>query len=196
MRALILCAGHGTRLGKLTKNTPKCMLKVGGKPVLEHLVDHLKKYGITEIIVNLHHKPEKIMNYFGTRLLYFYEPELLGEDGTVKALKKWLENDWFVVMNGDTLTNVEIDEMLKIGKEQNVAVAFGGDDVVDGRFKYAGTCLHPPNWFKSRKGINTGGKSVLEHETWGFQSDAFWFDIGTPEGLKKARRYYEKMHKV
>ena len=69
MKGLILSAGLGTRLGPLTKDTPKPMIKVAGYPVLEHLVFHLHRYGITKIIVNLHYKPEKIMDYFGERLL-------------------------------------------------------------------------------------------------------------------------------
>src|SRR3990167_2616750 len=84
MKALILSAGGGTRLGKLKKKIPKPMITVCNYPVLEHLVFHLSKFGITQIMVNLHYKPEVIMNYFGTGLLYSYEPTLLGEKEFVK----------------------------------------------------------------------------------------------------------------
>lgn len=170
MKALILAAGKGTRLGKLTKDTPKVMLRVGGKPCLEHLVNHLNSFGITEIIVNLHHKPKVIMDYFGTRLLYFYEPKLLGEEGTIEALEEWLGSP-FVVMNGDTLTNVNINEM----KAQLRRSLFAGHiEFHDG--VPAGTWIY--KWL--------GGLKRL------YGSDAFWFDIGSLEGLKKARKHYAK----
>jgi len=168
MKALILCAGKGTRLGKLTKDTPKVMLKVGGKPVLEHLVDHLNSFGITEIIVNLHHKPEKIYKYFGTRLLYFYEPELLGEMGTEKRLRKWLGEE-YIVMNGDTLTDIDIDELKYYGWSVE---SWDLEKIVYTGTKYVS--------------VDFGGKPFQ----WDF--DCYWQDIGTPEGLKKAREYYAK----
>src|SRR3990167_11492034 len=112
MRALILCAGMGTRLG--LKKTPKCMVKVNRKPVLEHLVNHLNKHGITEIIVNIHKNYEPIFKYFGTRLLYLYEPVLLGEHGTEKLLQNWL-GDEYICMNGDTLTNLDIKKLIAKG---------------------------------------------------------------------------------
>ena len=175
MRALILCAGLGTRLGKLTKDIPKPMIKVAGKPILEHLVDHLNKFGITEIIVNLHYKPEVIMNYFGTRLLYFYEPRLLGEEGTLKALRPWFGKDCFVCMNGDTLTDVNFQVLLEITKIEGMTQEFWDKE----KEVYAGTRILHPDFYEApicRK----------------FYLDYYWQDIGTPEGLKKAREHYEK----
>src|SRR3990167_4053656 len=110
MRCLILAAGKGTRLGYKTK--PKCMAMVNGKPILEHIVDHLNNYGVTEIIVNLHSNPKKVMDYFGTKLLYFFEPEPLGAEKTILTLHRWL-GERFIVMNGDTLTNVNLYEMMR-----------------------------------------------------------------------------------
>jgi len=170
MRALILCAGKGTRLGKLTKDTPKVMLKVGNKPVLEHLVDHLNSFGITEIIVNLHHKPEKIYKYFGTRLLYFYEPKLLGAEKTELELASgyWLapsyEDCSYIVLNGDTLTDIDINLMTK---------DYSSVDSYD-------------------NGVYTGAKYVSFGKPRKKNFHCYWQDIGTPEGLKKAREYYEK----
>jgi len=172
MKALILCAGKGTRLGKLTKDTPKVMLKIGGKPVLEHLVDHLNSFGITEIIVNLHHKPEKIYKYFGTRLLYFYEPKLLGEEETERRLKEWL-GDKYIVMNGDTLTDIDIDKTLGYAERENTEVhSVERDGLVD---IYTGFAIK-------------GDYSTITR----YVSNCYWQDIGTPEGLKKARKHYAK----
>lgn len=161
MRALILCAGKGSRLGYKTK--PKCMAMVNGKPILEHLVNHLNKAGITEIIVNVHSHYDKIFKYFGTRLLYLYEPTLLGEDGTEKLLQDWL-GDEYIVMNGDTLTNINISKLREKGRFLHVVYfkkeRYGGT-------KYIGDGLNYANW-------NGDG--------------AYYFDCNTPSKLAKARR--------
>ena len=65
MKAVILCAGTGTRLGHLTENRPKVMLPINGKPLLEHHIDWLIRYGIRDFYVNLHYLPNVITDYFG-----------------------------------------------------------------------------------------------------------------------------------
>ena len=162
-KALILCAGKGTRLGYKTK--PKCMAKVNGKPILEHLVNHLNKAGINEIIVNVHKNYEPIFKYFGTRLLYLYEPVLLGEAGTEKLLQEWL-GDEYIVMNGDTLTNLDLKKLL----EHDESIEFYLE-------RYGGT-----------KFIIKNSENV-----WHWDGDgAYYFDCGTPQKLAKARKYYKK----
>jgi len=173
MKALLLCAGLGTRLRPLTKELPKPMVEVAGRPVLEHLIFHLSKFGINEIMVNLHYKPEKIMNYFGTRLLYSYEPQLLGEQSTIRSLARWLWKDYTVVMNGDTLTDINITEMFRLSGGHNIKH-------MDGKI-YTGTKILSPAYFMGDQKFRKYG----DINTW-------WVDIGTPDGLKKARTYYEK----
>lgn len=172
MNGLILSAGLGTRLGKLTENTPKPMIKIAGKPVLEHLVDYLNSWNVEKIIVNTHHKPLKIMEYFGTRLVYSYEPKLLGEEGTILSLKNWLMDDYTVVMNGDTLTNLNLAEMLKTSGGRNVRSMDG--DI------YTGTMIISPSYFEGNNKF-----SYYSHK------DTWFVDMGTPEGLKKAKEIYE-----
>ncbi len=167
------------------------MIEVGGKPVLEHLVEHLNSFGIHEIIVNLHHKPNVIMEYFGTRLMYSYEPELLGEVKTILGLKKWL-GDKFVVMNGDTLTDVDLDIMIEdIGTVRLASIYTDKDEET-----YAGTCMMREAAFKELykvKNFNEFSESLkgLRHT----QPHSTWIDMGTPEGLKKARQHYEEKTK-
>ena len=62
---MILAAGRGTRLRPLTEQVPKCMVPVDGKPVLEHIVEWLRRYGVTEMVINLHHLPQAIASHFG-----------------------------------------------------------------------------------------------------------------------------------
>ena len=171
MKAILLAAGLGTRLWPLTSSLPKPLVEVDGKPVLEHLADYLNKYGIYEIIVNLHYLPEKIMNRFGTRFVYSYEPQLLGEEGTIVSLNKWIEKDFCVVMNGDTLTNLDLNEMFKMAQGKNVKF-------MDGKV-YAGTRIISPLYLLGDK------------KSFGYQNKNYWWiDMGTKEGLAKARELY------
>lgn len=64
MRAILLAAGKGERLRDITKSIPKPMLKIKGKPILEHNIEWLKSHGITKIYINLHHLPDVITDYF------------------------------------------------------------------------------------------------------------------------------------
>ncbi len=114
MKALILAAGTGQRLGKITELTPKPMIEIFGKPVLEHNINILKKSGVTDIYINLHHLPEVITNYFKSGLewdvniYYTYEKELLGTSGALKNHSKFFEESFFV-MYGDNLFHKKID---------------------------------------------------------------------------------------
>jgi len=113
MKALILAAGKGTRLGSLTENYPKPMLPVGGQPLLARQVRWLRGHGITQIAINLHHAPEAVWDYFGdgqrygVEITYSYEPELMGTAGAAKRLEDFLE-ERFVVLYGDVFTNLDL----------------------------------------------------------------------------------------
>jgi len=114
MIGLILCGGLGTRLKEETKDKPKCMVEVGGKPVLERVADHMNKHGIWRIVVNLHAFPEVVMKHFGQRFLYLYEPVPMGEFATTSLVKAWFPDEPLVVMNGDTLTDLDVDLTVRI----------------------------------------------------------------------------------
>ena len=123
MKALILAAGKGTRVGNLTQNLPKPMLPVQGKPLLERLVTWLRGYGIEQIAMNLHYCPEVITHYFGdgsqfgVTITYSYEPQLLGTAGAAKQLQTFL-NEPFVVVYGDVFTNLDLAHYLDFHQRQ------------------------------------------------------------------------------
>jgi len=118
MKAFILAAGLGTRLQPLTDKTPKPMLKIGGKPLLEHQINLLKKYGVTEIAMNLFHLREAISGYFsdgsklGVKINYINEAELSGTAGPLKKLASFFDES-FIVIYGDNLTDINIELMAK-----------------------------------------------------------------------------------
>src|SRR3972149_10195068 len=100
MNAIILAAGKGERLKEITNSIPKPMITYKGKPILQYNIELCRKYGITNIYINLHHLPEVITDYFGSgekfgvNIRYSYEKELLGTAGAVKKIAKdfWSKN--------------------------------------------------------------------------------------------------------
>ena len=123
-KAVILSAGSGTRMGELTHDTPKVMLKLAGKPLLQYHIDLMKEHGVSEICVNLHYLPEKIKTFlgdgkkFGVRIHYHYEPELLGTAGALQAFKDILTEDFFIIY-GDVVGIVNIDQWVEFHQAKN-----------------------------------------------------------------------------
>ena len=99
MKAVLLAAGKGERLGKLTQGIPKPMIPTDGKPILEWNIELCRKYGITELFINLFHLPHIIKEYFGdgsrfgVSIKYSEEAELLGTAGGVKQFSDMLNHD-------------------------------------------------------------------------------------------------------
>ncbi|MCC7262123.1 MAG: nucleotidyltransferase family protein [Candidatus Latescibacteria bacterium] len=115
MKAMVLAAGRGNRLRPLTNTCPKPMLPVGGKPLLEHVVRLLAKHGFDQLVVNLHHLPEQIEDYFGdgrrwgVRIHYALETTLLGTAGSVRRQAGFFDEP-FLVYYGDNLTNMDLGD--------------------------------------------------------------------------------------
>jgi len=115
-RAMLLAAGMGTRLRPLTDTISKCMIPIKGKPLLEHNVDLLKKYGVTDLVINLHHLPATVTDHFGDgsefgiRITYSVEPELLGTAGAVKNVEQFFDGPFFV-WYGDNLSTCRLDRL-------------------------------------------------------------------------------------
>ncbi|MES1980904.1 MAG: NDP-sugar synthase [Pseudomonadota bacterium] len=122
---MILAAGQGTRVRPLTKDLPKPMIPILGKPVMEYLVEHLARYGITEIMVNVAHKHYKIENYFGNgqrwgvNIGYSYEgvreygevtPKSLGSAGGMRKIQDFggFFDRTTLVICGDALIDLDI----------------------------------------------------------------------------------------
>jgi GDP-mannose 4,6-dehydratase len=118
-QALILAGGLGKRLRPITETIPKPMVEINGKPFLEHILNHLKKYGIRKIILCVGYLGDKIEEYFGDgrkfglEIKYSYEQELLGTAGAIKNAEHLIETENFIVLNGDTYSLIDIDALLK-----------------------------------------------------------------------------------
>jgi mannose-1-phosphate guanylyltransferase len=118
MKAFLLAAGLGTRLRPLTDTTPKCMLPIDGRPMLEIWLDSLQKAGADEVLLNLHHLPDVVTGYLegrrgGPKVTTVFEPELLGSAGTLMANREWAEDeDFFLVCYADNLTDFDLSSLV------------------------------------------------------------------------------------
>ena len=127
MKAILLAAGEGTRLGKLTEKAPKVMLPVDGAPVLEHALRRLHSQGFRDIYINLHHLPDIIRDhfrdgeYYGVNITYSYESEILGTAGAVRKLLPQLGNDPLLVVYGDNLTDCDFRHLVESHTKQRAA---------------------------------------------------------------------------
>ncbi|ATG76496.1 nucleotidyltransferase family protein [Pseudoalteromonas sp. 1_2015MBL_MicDiv] len=121
----IMAGGFGTRLKPLTDNCPKPMLKVGGKPMLETLINNFKNHGFYKFYISTHYLPEVIMNYFGdggefdVEITYVHEEEPLGTGGALSLLPNTLPKEPLIMINGDILTNVDFGKVLDFHIKQN-----------------------------------------------------------------------------
>ena len=121
---MILAAGFGTRLKPLTNELPKPLFPVLNRPILEHAINFLSTHGIKEIAINLHHKSEKIIDYFGdgkdfgVNLHFSKEEKILGTAGGIKKLQSFFKNETFLVINSDILADLNLNNVLKFHKEK------------------------------------------------------------------------------
>lgn len=118
-RAMVLAAGRGTRLAPLTHTTPKPLVPVAGRPFLEHILDFLRAGGIREVVLNLHHLGRAIEQHlgdgtrFGLTVRYSWENPILDTGGGIKHAESLLAGEPFVVLNGDSLLELRLQEVVE-----------------------------------------------------------------------------------
>jgi NDP-sugar pyrophosphorylase family protein len=140
MKAMILAAGVGSRLDPLTRNVPKPMVPIVNRPVMEHIVELLKRHGFNEIMVNLYYLGEQIETHFGdgsrwgVRIHYSKEDRLWGDAGSVKRCEHFFD-DTFVVIGGDDITDLDLTRLLRYHKEKR-AIATIALSLVDDPSEY------------------------------------------------------------
>ena len=138
-KAFVLGAGLGTRLGKLTESIPKPLIPVFGKPLIEFAFEHLINNGISAFVVNTHHQADAYHDHFpegiysGSPITFCHEEHLLGTGGGIDNVARLLEGEAFMVYNGDILTDLPLDQLLKThASGSNVATLVlrsGGPDL-------------------------------------------------------------------
>lgn len=150
-KVILMVGGLGTRLRPLTENTPKPMLKVGGKPILQTIVEKFASYGFTDVIMCIGYKSHIIQDFFGdgssfgANIEYVLEEDRMGTAGALSLLNEIQKpKEPFFVMNGDLLTNVNFEHLLdfhlkSMGKatmcvrEYDIQVPYGVVNIEDGK---------------------------------------------------------------
>src|ERR1051325_4923689 len=155
MRAIVLSAGYGTRLWPLTEDRTKPALPILGKPLVGYVAEYLAGYGIDEIVVNLHHRPESVRralgdgSRFGVKLHYVEEPVILGTSGALDNTREFFDRETFVVVNGKIITDIDLSAALETHRRTNALATlvllpntrrqrFSVVEVEDGRIKAFG----------------------------------------------------------
>lgn len=130
MEGMILAAGEGRRLRPLTNHLPKPMLPVGGRPLLEHIITHLRDCGLTSLAINLNYLPNAVMDYFGdgqrwgVNLHYSVEESLLGSAGGVKRMAGFFTGP-FLVYYGDLFTRADLRPMIDFHRKSGAIATIG-----------------------------------------------------------------------
>jgi mannose-1-phosphate guanylyltransferase len=137
---MVLAAGLGTRLRPLTNEITKPMVPVLDRPVMAHILDLLDGHGFEQVIANLHYFPDSIQQYFGERLNYRFEPELLGTAGGVRACADFFGEEAFLVISGDALTDIDLSAFVARHRESGGVATLAVKKVSDTR-EY-GVVLH------------------------------------------------------
>ena len=186
-----MAGGQGTRLRPLTSNQPKPMLPIVGKPMMQHILALARRHGVTDVVATVQFLASVIRNYFGdgsdlgVSLSYVTEQEPLGTAGSVKNAQSFLD-ERFLVLSGDSLTDVDLTELVKFHEERGAAVTvtlkrvenpldFGiviTDE--DGRVE---RFLEKPGWGEVFSDTINTGIYVVEPEVLDFVPDGQEFDF-------------------
>lgn len=119
MRALLLAAGHGTRLRPITSTIPKCLVPVGGKPLLDYWLERLfAEPDIERVLINTHWLAPRVVDHvasspFRDRIDVVHEEELLGTGGTMVANREWLGSETCLIAHADNLTTFDLRDFIE-----------------------------------------------------------------------------------
>ena len=216
MKAMILAAGLGRRMGVLTQELPKPLLSIEGRPLIDYHLQALAAAGVTEVVINLHHLGERIQQFVGTgehwdiRVTYSHEEQLLETGGGILQALPLLGNEPFWLVNGDIATDFDFSQFRRETENHAHLVLVDnpphhpqGDFVLasDGqvglaggqRYTYSGIALLRAELFAHKQpGAFALGTLLKEQVKLGLVSgeryQGRWSDIGTPERLQQQRR--------
>src|SRR5215472_774208 len=128
MKALVLAAGYGERLRPITDTIPKPLVEIGGRPLIHYPLLLLRHTGIRDVAVNVHHLADKIEavlgdgRSLGLAITYSPEPVLLGTGGSLVALRDYFGGEPFLILNGDTILDLDLPAMIAMHRERGALV--------------------------------------------------------------------------
>ena len=213
MRAMLLAAGRGERMGTLTATQPKPLLTIGDRALIEHHIMRLAASGIDELVINLSYRGSEIRkrlgdgSRFGVSIAYSEEgePPLETGGGIVHALPL-LGREPFLLVNSDLYTDFDFRVLIQWPRAPTLVLVPNPPHHVRGDFgledgfvtaspplsTYAGIAVFDPQWFAVLAPGRRPLKPVLDaaiarRELQGLKFSGLWLDVGTPERLEEAR---------
>lgn len=213
---MILAAGRGKRMGALTESTPKPLLKVAGKYLIEYAIESLKRGGIGDIVINVCHHGEQIMKTigdgkrYGVNITYSQEIELLETGGGILKALPWLGDEPFVVTSCDIITDYPFQQLPRLTDALGHVVMVtnpvyhpnGDFGLQQGRlnlttkpfFTFANISVFSPAFFAgSDQGYFRLTKllmpAVENSQLTGEHYQGLWYNVGTPEDLAEANQH-------
>ena len=236
-KALIFAAGKGTRLKPFTDSHPKALALVNDVPLLERNIKYLQSFGVTEFVINVHHFGEQIVefleknNHFGAKIdISDEKDELLETGGGLLFAQKYLENEEnFLIMNADILTDLNIHELVKFHETLLPLATLAVSDRNSSRKLFFNSEMVLKGWMNKNSGetkmaefnsdfkelafsgihcinssifdkIKRRGKFsimeeyldlMFENNILGFQHEARLIDVGRPESVIEAEKYFK-----
>jgi NDP-sugar pyrophosphorylase family protein len=136
-KAVILAGGPGTSMRPFTSEIPKGLIPIHGRPLLEYSLALLKKYHIQEVVLSVGHLGEQIQQHFGNgdkfgmQITYVHRDGYVGTAGALAAARPFVTNGPFVVMHGDILIDIDLDDMINFHEEHDYLVSMGLTSVND-----------------------------------------------------------------
>jgi mannose-1-phosphate guanylyltransferase/phosphomannomutase len=207
-QAIISAGGFGTRLRPITETTPKPMIPILGKPILEWHVNQFKKFGVTEFFFTLHYLPQTIIDYFddgskfGVNISYIVEKEPLGSAGGIKKLEDRLDNLFFYIY-GDAFSLMDYGKMTDAYRQKNNPIGmqrmkktddYADADIAeldaDGKF----VAIHnKPHTGKYPNAYRMRGAFILDKKTLSYIPENISFDLGKqllPKLIEASENFY------
>ncbi|MDP1621126.1 MAG: nucleotidyltransferase family protein [Bacteroidales bacterium] len=176
MKALILAAGLGTRLRPFTDSKPKALFVVDGITLLEHAVNHLKSAGISEIIINVHHFADQIIefihlnNNFGVKIAISDERQALLETGGGVKNAAWFfqDTDCAIVRNVDILSDLDLGKMAKIHLRSGSIATLSVRDRETSRYLLFDDRMNLCGWINRKTGEQRISCEAVDYRAYAF----------------------------
>lgn len=134
MKAFLMAAGLGTRLRPITNTIPKCMVPIKGRPLLAWWMDLFERHNVSDVLINTHYLPEPVRKFICSynrqghkvKIYESYESVLLGSAGTLRANKKFVENETsFLICYADNLTNANLSQLVRRHEQVKPVLTMG-----------------------------------------------------------------------
>ena len=220
MKAIILAAGKGKRFGDITKIVPKPLIKLGEFSLIEHNIILLKKYGFEEIIINVSHLSDLIINFLGNGEKYnvninysIEHPEPLETGGGIQNALRLLGDKPFLVINSDIFTDCNLSKIrINSSDLASLVMVKNPSHNIQGDFSilkkriilnkrndttYSGIGIYKPEFFqnnivKKYKLIDLLIKHIKNDKVSGFHFKGIWHDVGNEERLTEVKNLFFK----